>query len=69
MSVGSNIVPHFVTATTPEMLIRKMALVAAKRGTYIPFRDIQFVNGKWFSWYDTELKLKIKRNDNGISKE
>lgn len=72
MSVGANVVPHFVKARTKEMLVRRMALIASRRGTYIKFRDIQKADGEWIAWYDSELKLKINNQENiknGISKE
>lgn len=60
MAVGANVVPHSVRAKTEDQLTRKMALIAAKRGTYIPFFDIQQKNtGEWVAWYNTELKTKL----------
>jgi hypothetical protein len=70
MSVGSNVVPQFVKARTPEQLIRKMAATSARRGTHIPYFDIQKEDGQWYAWYNTELKLNLNKGDNdGISKE
>lgn len=70
MSIGVNVVPHFVKAKTPEQLIKKMSFLSMKRGTHIPYFDIQKQDGQWFAWYMTEIKLNIiKGDDNGFSKE
>ena len=72
MSVGINVVPHFVKARTKEMLIRKMAALSARRGTHIPFFDIQKADGEWVAWYNKEIKFKVNNMEivkNDISKE
>lgn len=71
MSVGANVIPHFVKAKTKEMLMRRMALAASRRGTYIKFHSISKTDGEWVAWYDSEVKLKINQESykNGISKE
>lgn len=71
MAVGANVVPHFVKARTPEMLIRKMLALQSRRGTHIPFFDIQRADGNWYAWYNKEMTSMVikKEEDNGISKE
>lgn len=70
MSVGVNVVPHFIKAKTPEQLVRKMAAIAARRGTHIPFHDIQKQDGQWFAWYNKEMKTNFsKEKYNELSKE
>jgi len=71
MAVGVNVVPNFITAKTPAMLVRKMLMLQSKRGTHIPFFDIQRADGLWYAWFNTEMKLNIikKEENNGISKE
>jgi len=62
MSVGVNVSPRAVFATTYQQLERKMSLIAVKRGTYVKFHSISFVNGKWFAWYDTQNKINFKKD-------
>lgn len=65
MSVGVNITPRAVTASTIKELERKMALISAKRGTYIKFHSISKdqSSGKWVAWYDTEHQQNFKRKE------
>lgn len=38
-----------------------MLLNNVKRGSFFPYFDIQFVNGKWFAWYfETVNNLETK---------
>jgi len=62
MAVGLNVVPHFVKAKTPEQLIKKMSAEAVKRGTHIPFFDIQKQDGVWYAWFMKEMKISFKQN-------
>ena len=71
MSVGANVVPHFIKAKSKEMLKRRMALNTARRGTYINYRIVH-AEGEWVAWYDSEMKSMINNTEivkNGISKE
>lgn len=64
MSVGVNVSPRAVVATSYKQLEQKMSSIAVKRGTYVKFHSISFVNGKWFAWYDTEHKISFLKKDN-----
>jgi hypothetical protein len=44
-------IPNFVSASSPEGLRRAMLLNNVKRGSFFPYFDIQFVNGKWIAWF------------------
>lgn len=63
MSVGVNVATRFVKAKTAEMLTRKMRKIQLKRGTMVPFFDIQFAEGFWYAWFQEEISLM------GITKE
>ena len=69
MAVGVNVVPHFVKARTSEQLIKKMLQVQIRRGTHIPFFDIQKQDGLWYAWYNTEVRNVFPRTDDEIKKD
>jgi hypothetical protein len=73
MSVGVNVTPRAVIASSIERLERKMAMIAVKRGTYVNFFSIQRdpVSENWIAWYNTENKKTVFNKDikNDTSKE
>lgn len=71
MSVGINVVPHFIKARNEMELMKKMAMNTASRGTYIKYHSIQQLkNSEWVAWFDAEIKLNLKKDvKNDIPKE
>jgi hypothetical protein len=65
MSVGSNVTPRAVIASSYKELERRMAMISAKRGTYIKFHSIARdpVSKRWVAWFDYENKLTIFKNE------
>lgn len=59
MAVGANVVKVFLKAKTAELLVKKMRKKQAIEGRYIPFNSIQFADGFWYAWHETELKNTI----------
>lgn len=71
MAVALNVVPHFIKARTPEQLVKKMLSTATRRGTHVPFFDIQRQDGNWYAWYNTEYKTNLIRteHEDGLPKK
>ena len=46
---------NFVTAKTPRGLRLAMLRNNSKKGFNFKYRDIQFVKGKWYAWYEEYL--------------
>ena len=51
MEVSIALVPSFLTASSAAGLRRAMLLNNIKRGAFLRYQDIQFINGKWICWY------------------
>ena len=59
-------VTNFISAGTPQGLRRAMLKVNAKHGMQHIFRDIQFVEGRWYAWFD-EHEADVKDLENAPS--
>ena len=53
----------FITAKTPEGLRQLMFENNAKYMTEFQYRDIQFVKGKWFAWYQRDIKRDLRNKE------
>jgi len=53
---NSNRIPNYLSSASPNGLRRLMLMLSAKLGYEIKYFDIQFSNGKWFAWYNFEIK-------------
>jgi len=49
-------IPKYIKARSPLGLRRLMLKVAAADGKKYTFRDIQFVKGFWFAWYESTIE-------------
>lgn len=62
-------IKNFVSAKSPIGLRRAMFRNNAKKMQTFKYSDIQFVNGKWFAWYEEVIEEKvineIAGNNNG----
>jgi hypothetical protein len=59
-------IPHFISASTPRELMRRMLLTNVADGFEYKYFDIQFINGQWVAWYNRILNLReIKVETNG----
>lgn len=63
-------VPTFVSALTPQGLVRAMLLNNLKLKGMAQYHSITFANGKWYAWFLKDLSDDLKSGkvmDNGAS--
>lgn len=60
--LGIDHLPNFVTAQTPAGLRRAMFRNNKRFKAFIVYRDIQFVNGRWFAWFDAPATVEEMTN-------
>lgn len=60
MSAPGNLrrIPHFISASSPRELMRRMLLQNVADGFEYRYFDIQNVNGEWVAWYNRLIKVK-----------
>lgn len=49
------VIPQFLSAPTPEGLVRAMLRNNIKFGTQFRYRDIQKDGNKWIAWFDMAI--------------
>jgi hypothetical protein len=52
--------PTFIKAKTPEELEKKMLQKNIKDGRLYHYKDISFVKGFWYAWYDFDHSKLVK---------
>lgn len=56
--VGNSLsIPSYIVASSPQGLRRLCLLNNLKFGRQFVYKDFQFVNGKWYCWYETALSI------------
>jgi hypothetical protein len=45
-------IPKYIMASNPKGLRRQMLRQQVRLGYGVHFFDIQFVNGKWYAWFE-----------------
>jgi len=61
-TVSPSQIPNFLTASSPQGLRRAMLLNNIKRGMFIKYFDVQFVNGKWIAWFYSDADNEGLKN-------
>lgn len=57
---NSNLSPSYLKAKSPDDLEMLMLQTNIKDRKVYHFRDIQFVQGSWYAWYDKDQTDSIK---------
>lgn len=53
-------VPNYVSATSPQGLVKAMLDNNIKLKGRAQYFSVQFANGKWFAWFYEDLEDKLK---------
>lgn len=68
MAASSKIIPHFISASSPRDLMRKMFLTNVRDSAQHVYHIVKD-GTKWVAWYDRVLDIDIKVKDNAVSVE
>ena len=55
-SVARPLLKNYITAKSPNGLRRLMMQNNARKGYSFIYEDVQFVKGRWYAWYNEELR-------------
>lgn len=66
MSVKLSNIPNYISASTLNGLRRLMLRNNVRNRTRFVYQDIQYVNGKWYAFYNHDATL---RDANAVQRE
>jgi hypothetical protein len=58
-------IPHYISAESPERLRSLMLKNNMRLNSWVNYKYIQYVDGKWYAWYyiDVEKEIILKENE------
>lgn len=69
MAGNAFIIPHFVSASSPEGLMREMLAINMKKRKQLDFFAVQFDGENWVAWYYAEIKVKLRAKGKKVDVE
>jgi hypothetical protein len=56
-------VPQYVSASTPQGLVREMLKNNLKLKGHVQYHSIQFAEGRWYAWFLQDISESLKKGN------